>query len=116
MKILGGLHEFVGKIGTIIGKEGNMYRVRLDEPVAVPGVGRAPDDLWEGRFLKKMRSSRGDAGNFAALSPQDLWRYAKSRLDSPRDLAAIRALRENPADAKAREHLIDRLQSYEKKL
>lgn len=57
--VLGGMTEFVGRTGEIIGneKDGRMtlYRVRLDEPVDVPGVGTVKDDLWEGRFLKTIR-------------------------------------------------------------
>jgi hypothetical protein len=48
--------EFVGKIGTIVEREGILLRVRLDEPVEVPGIGRVTDDLWEPRALKTHRS------------------------------------------------------------
>jgi hypothetical protein len=61
VKILGGMTEFVGRIGTIVGEEGTrprMYRVSLDEPVEIPGVGRVEDDLWEGRMLKAVRRAR----------------------------------------------------------
>jgi hypothetical protein len=52
VQIIGGIAEFVGKIGTIIDREGMLLRVRLDEPVDVPGIGLVIDDLWEPRLLK----------------------------------------------------------------
>jgi len=52
VKILGGMSEFVGKTGTIQGKEGNTYRVKLDTPVEVSGVGKVYSDLWESPYLK----------------------------------------------------------------
>jgi len=54
--IMGGLPEFVGKIGTVVGREGPYLRVRLDVAVEVEGVGRVTDDLWEPRLLKTVRS------------------------------------------------------------
>jgi hypothetical protein len=60
VKILGGMKEFIGKTGTVSGKEGGMWRVRLDEPVNIPGVGSVTSDLWEGRFLRKIDRA-GDA-------------------------------------------------------
>jgi hypothetical protein len=57
VKIMGGMREFVGQTGTIISEEGSnpkMYRVRLDNPVNIPGVGKVTDDLWEGNLLKKI--------------------------------------------------------------
>jgi hypothetical protein len=50
------LRGVVGRTGTIAFKEGDLCRVRLDEPVDVPGVGMVCDDLWEGSFLKRVRS------------------------------------------------------------
>jgi proline racemase len=50
--------EFIGKTGTVIDIEGTrpkMYRVRLDAPVEIEGIGSVTDDLWEGRFLKAIR-------------------------------------------------------------
>jgi hypothetical protein len=35
-----------------------MYRVRLHEPVEVPGVGEVTDDLWQGAALKAVRRAR----------------------------------------------------------
>lgn len=63
VKITAGMTEFIGKIGTVIEnteKDGSttMYRVRLDEPVNIPGVGRVEDDLWSGAGLKTIRPSR----------------------------------------------------------
>jgi hypothetical protein len=46
------MSEFVGKIGTVVDREGMLLRVRLDEPVEVPGIGLVTDDLWEPRLLK----------------------------------------------------------------
>jgi hypothetical protein len=48
--------EFVGRAGSIMWKEGDLYRVRLDEPVLVPGVGMVEDDLWESRYLPRVRA------------------------------------------------------------
>ncbi len=61
--ITGGMPEFVGRTGTIVGVEYTngrnlLYRVRLDEPVEVPGVGLVRDDLWESRYLRNVRSGR----------------------------------------------------------
>lgn len=72
VKIMGGMKEFVGQTGRIIAKEGNMYRVKLDNPVEVPYAGRVTSDLWEGRFLKRVSgggnfakdAARGDAEDF----------------------------------------------------
>jgi hypothetical protein len=59
VKIKSGMQEFVGKTGTVVGEEMDgrtrMYRVRLDEPVEIPGVGMVEDDLWAGSFLKTIR-------------------------------------------------------------
>jgi len=58
VKILGGMPEFVGRTGTIIGteklgrNEPIYYRVRMDTPVDIPGVGLVRDDLWQGNLLK----------------------------------------------------------------
>jgi hypothetical protein len=52
------MKEFVGRLGTIVGEEGTrprMYRVRLHEPVEIPGVGEVSDDLWQGNALKAVR-------------------------------------------------------------
>jgi hypothetical protein len=35
-----------------------MYRVRLNEPVMIEGVGEVTDDLWEGPALKAVRRPR----------------------------------------------------------
>jgi hypothetical protein len=56
VRIVGGMAELVGKLGTVIGREGMLLRVRLDEPVEVPGIGRVTDDLWEPRLLKTHRA------------------------------------------------------------
>jgi hypothetical protein len=54
VKITGGMKEFIGKTGRVQAKEDGLWRVILDSPVEVPGVGRVTSDLWEGRFLKKI--------------------------------------------------------------
>lgn len=55
VKVMSGMPEFVGKTGEAI-REGKMWRVYLDQPVEIPGVGLVRDDLWEGQFLKTMRN------------------------------------------------------------
>ncbi len=60
VRILGGMQEFVGKIGTIVdvekhSREPAYYRVRLDTPVQIPLVGLVRDDLWQGHMLKTIR-------------------------------------------------------------
>lgn len=49
--------EFEGQAGRIVGEERDgrtrMYRVRLDEPVNIPGVGLVHDDLWQSQYLKR---------------------------------------------------------------
>jgi hypothetical protein len=54
VKITGGMKEFIGKTGRVQAKEDGMWRVILDSPVEIPGVGRVTSDLWEGRYLKKI--------------------------------------------------------------
>lgn len=62
VKILSGMQEFVGKTGTVVRereyRDGRtwMHRVRLDEPVEVPGVGRVTDDIWSNEHLRTVRS------------------------------------------------------------
>lgn len=52
---------FLNKTGRIVGSEKfgrfepPMYRVRLDEPVEIPGVGTVTDDLWQGQYLKGVK-------------------------------------------------------------
>lgn len=59
VKILEGMREFIGKTGTVLYSEQDgytrMYRVRLDKPVMVDGVGLVEDDLWARAFLKIIR-------------------------------------------------------------
>jgi hypothetical protein len=43
----------VGKKGRVVAREYGQYRVKLDEPVKVKGVGLVKDDLWDAQFLKK---------------------------------------------------------------
>jgi hypothetical protein len=57
VEIRGGMSEFVGKTGRIVAKEGPaFYRVELDRPVHIRGVGMVADDLWEGRLLRTIRN------------------------------------------------------------
>jgi hypothetical protein len=58
VRVTGGMAEFVGKTGTIVGAEDGLYRVHLDEPVEVPNVGAVRDDLWGSAFLKRLPSRR----------------------------------------------------------
>ncbi len=61
VKIKEGTHvmsmaPFNGKIGDVVGKEGKLYRVRFHEPVHIEGIGPVTCDLWEGKYLRKVRS------------------------------------------------------------
>lgn len=61
VKIASGMTEFVGRHGIIIDnteRDGSaiMYRVELDAPVTIPGVGEVQDDLWSGSHLKSERT------------------------------------------------------------
>jgi hypothetical protein len=59
--ITSGMTEFVGKTGRVVSKEKMgkyeppYFRVQLDQPVAVPGVGNVYDDLWQGVYLKRVK-------------------------------------------------------------
>lgn len=63
VRIDGGMSEFIGKTGTIVGVENEYYRVELDEPVEVKLVGRVTDDLWMGHLLKTIRESHNECQN-----------------------------------------------------
>lgn len=57
----GQMREFAGKTGRVVGTEkcGELYyRVRLDDPVFINGVGKVTDDLWTARFLRKVREPK----------------------------------------------------------
>ncbi len=58
------MKQFVGKIGTIVNVEldgrTKMYRVKLDKPVEIPGVGLVEDDLWAGQYLKTISARLRD--------------------------------------------------------
>lgn len=62
VRIISGMQEFVGKTGTVVCekeyRDGRtwMHRVRLDEPVEIPGVGLVTDDLWSGATIRTIRS------------------------------------------------------------
>lgn len=62
VQLTSGLKEFVGKVGTIVGLEdlgrpgdNRLYRIRLNTPVRVEGVGVVRDDLWERQGFKLLR-------------------------------------------------------------
>lgn len=55
VRILDGIAPLIGKTGVITDKEGKLYRVTLDEPVEVDGVGTVTDELWEPAKLKVIR-------------------------------------------------------------
>ena len=59
VKIMGGMAEFVGKTG-MAEREGSFWRVELDHPVEIPGIGIVTDDIWKGYYLKTLRSSSKD--------------------------------------------------------
>lgn len=48
--------EFEGQTGTVIGFEMDgrtkMHRVKLDNPVNIPGLGLVEDDIWAGEYLR----------------------------------------------------------------
>lgn len=50
---------FEKRTGVVIAEEMDgrtrMYRVRLDEPVEIGGVGTVYDDLWSGKYLRRRR-------------------------------------------------------------
>jgi hypothetical protein len=46
-QIQAGRPELVGRVGTVIAREGAMYRIRLLVPVNVAGLGEVKDELWE---------------------------------------------------------------------
>ena len=52
---------FAGRTGRVVGYEMDgrtrLYRVWLDRPVDVPGVGLVTDDLWSGPWLRKIKPS-----------------------------------------------------------
>lgn len=59
----GGMKEFVGQTGVIIGdseRDGAaiLYRVKLDSAIDVPNVGQVVDDLWQGCHLRVARRRR----------------------------------------------------------
>lgn len=62
VKITAGMPEFIGKTGTIIDverlskNEPPYYRVELDEPVEFFDIGVVTDDIWQGQFLRNIRS------------------------------------------------------------
>lgn len=57
VKILEGVTQLVGQTGTIVDKEGNQYRVKLDTPTEVDGVGLVSSELFMPSVLKVLRSA-----------------------------------------------------------
>lgn len=61
VQIKSGMPQFVGQTGEIVGVERDgrtkMYRVRLDRPVEIPGLGPVTDDLWAAEHLKTLREA-----------------------------------------------------------
>jgi len=59
VKITGGMDEFIGRTGTVIDEQMDgrtrLYRVQLDTPVEVEGIGQVSDDLWSRQYLKVVR-------------------------------------------------------------
>lgn len=59
VRVTGGMREFVGRTGRVVGveKDGRttMYRVSFDRPVEVPGVGTVWDDMFAAEFVKAKR-------------------------------------------------------------
>lgn len=60
VRITGGMAEFIGQTGTVIAEQldgqTKLYRVELDSPVEVEGLGRVADDLWARPYLKPIRT------------------------------------------------------------
>jgi hypothetical protein len=63
----GGMKEFEGRAGEIIGRERdgrtNMYRVKLYKPVEIPGVGKVEDDLWSAEHLTDIDDNNDPGGD-----------------------------------------------------
>lgn len=64
--------QFHGQKGYISNKEDGHYRVVLDNPVHIDGVGKVKDDLWKGSYLKKLKEE-----NLQELSKNTLGSYIK---------------------------------------
>jgi ribosomal protein L21E len=93
----GGMKEFHGKTGRIIGKEGKMYRVKLDEPVEIPGVGQVTNDLWEPSMLRRMDSATDRSSEGHSLEVARLQKQLADESD-PKVKAAIAAKMETHAE------------------
>lgn len=59
LDVPGQMKEFAGKTGRVVHEEmlgrERYYRIRMDEPVNIPGLGRVTDDLWTSKFIRKVR-------------------------------------------------------------
>jgi hypothetical protein len=62
VQIRGGMGEFAGRVGKVIAREGNRYRVRLLVPVNVIGVGEVKDSLFERRGFRLLTKALGHLG------------------------------------------------------
>jgi ribosomal protein L21E len=81
----GGMKEFEGKTGTVIGSEKDgrhgpvMYRVKLDSPVEIPGVGHVSDDLWAGKHLSRSARAKDlDEANSPEQLKTKLYKHSNS--------------------------------------
>ena len=76
VKILGGMTEFVGQTGVITDIEDDgltkLYRVSLDEPINIEGIGEVEDDLWAAEFLEVERNlqSKGSDVKYGNITVQ----------------------------------------------
>ena len=51
------MKQFVGKTGVILWSESaGFYRVKLDEPIEIDGIGTIGDDVYEDALLRRIRS------------------------------------------------------------
>lgn len=63
VKIISGMPEFVGRTGHVYNIEYDgggrgkhkMYRVMLDKPIHIEGIGEVTDDIWAREHLKVTR-------------------------------------------------------------
>ena len=100
--IIGGNHEFVGQTGTIICKEGPEYRVRLDCPIEIPGVGLVTDDLWDGNLLRTQRqaATAALADGWSRPAPPNMPHGTARRAPSPHGGLSSAAATENGRTAR----------------
>jgi hypothetical protein len=75
--IFGGMQEFAGRTGTILDVERHeavsargptvagpaYYRIRLDHPVEIPGVGLVEEDIWNRAGFRLINARLRDGGS-----------------------------------------------------